>query len=180
MSKRKSFDYQPSPRRQNQEVQMTMGPPDQRAGTALFGLVFLVLGAFIALIGLGVIHMSGARIHCPMFVLTAVGFAFGASGFAVICQGFGVPQKSFVMKILGLVIISSFLTPFAWLSFGDSGLDIITRVIVGGFVSLFGLLFTFAAVVSIVPGLADRLGIQQIDQSGNNSGVQIGSRKQNQ
>lgn len=49
-------------------------------GTFLFGLPFLGMGTWIALIGLEVVHVKPSSIHAPLWVLTVAGLSFFLGG----------------------------------------------------------------------------------------------------
>jgi len=53
------------------------------AGGLLFGLPFVSMGAFITLIGLGLIHVDPKTVHAPYWVLTVCGLCFFGAGLAV-------------------------------------------------------------------------------------------------
>lgn len=152
-------------RNKNQIEYFASNKPTTTKSSALLGLVIIAVGMFPLLLGLGVIHVATSSAHAPLFVVAAVGAAFVAAGLAVSLQGLGVSPKSFVMKILGLGIVCSMLTPFGWVVFGDSGADMFIRVVFGLFIAFFILIFLIATVASLAPDFAARFGIRVIENN---------------
>jgi hypothetical protein len=64
--------------RNHERISKTTGL--NRAGGLVFGLVFVALGMFIALLGLGGIPADPSYFHAPRSVITAAGFSFVAGG----------------------------------------------------------------------------------------------------
>ena len=111
------------------------------------GTFVMAVGCLPLLTGLGFIKIQGA-VHAPLYVLTAVGTAFVMAGLMVLTQALGLPPRSIAARILGFLLICSFLTPFVWLAF-FSGQPLMLRLAFGAPVVLFVLLY----LVRFIPGV---------------------------
>jgi hypothetical protein len=148
------------PKRKEPELQLysSKGAVGKRP-SPLFGLIFIGAGTFPLLLGLGVINVHESA-HAPLFVVASIGIAFIAGGLASSLQGLGVPPNGFIMKILGLCMVSAILTPFGWIVFGQNDIDMSVKIIFGLFLAFFGLIFLLATIASFAPNLMARLGIR--------------------
>lgn len=149
MAKRRNFEYQPPTGPSENRGSMSVFDEDLdaplSAGSvpnvvpALFGLVFIVAGAFPFGVATNLINIPGSTVHCPLFVLGSVGLAFMGAGSIVFCNGVGLSRFPRFMGILGLVTIMSFLTPFGWLAIFAPKVELIARIFIGFFVGVIGL-----------------------------------------
>lgn len=155
MPKRNNIEFQPALNQNN---------PPNKVSSAVMGILAIAAGTYPLLIGLGTIPAAGG-VHAPLFVLTAVGTAFIAAGLGAILPGFGVSPNGFIMKIVGLFVVIAMMTPFGWMAFGNNGIDIVVKTIIGVLFGFFALIFAFATVASFAPGLAARFGIKVIDNN---------------
>jgi hypothetical protein len=154
-----------SKKNKNQIEVFSSNTPANRPASPFFGLIFIGAGMFPLLLGLGVIHVPASSVHAPLFIVTAVGAAFIAGGLAATLQGLGVSQNAFIMKILGLCLVCSMLTPFGWVVLGNSGADLFVRIIFGLLVGFFALIFLIATIASFAPNFAARFGFKVIDNT---------------
>ena len=159
MARRKGFEYQPptgpSENRRSLEYDsdFRVSGTTSRIAAPLFGLIFVAAGAFPFLVSLNLINIPGSKVHCPLFVLGAVGLAFIGAGFLVFFNGIGFARFTRFMGVLGLITILSFLTPFAWLAIAAPKVELIARIFIGFFVSVIGLAIVAGFAKTIVFGI---------------------------
>lgn len=161
MAKRKGHELEPAGNRRSlSKASSSISKPTTQQAHPAFGLIFVGAGIFPFLIGLGVIPIGSAHVHCPLFILTAIGFAFMSAGSLICVQGLGFSPKSKLVSMLGFCTITGLFAPFVWVAFGDSGVEPFARIFVGFIVGIFGLLFAAGALASMFPSLAQKLGIR--------------------
>jgi len=103
------------------------------------GVLVMSVGTMPLLLGLGVIKAQNAS-HVPLFVVGAVGVALIMAGIMILTAAMGMSQKSWLSRLLGFLLICSFLTPFAWIALFSSQ-ALMFRLAFGAPVVLFVLLY---------------------------------------
>lgn len=155
--KRKSFEYEPA-KVESGQLQKTSGG----RATPMAGLVFMAAGLLPLLIGIGVITPKSGSVHSPQFVIAAVGVAFVSAGLAVFLRGIGVSDKSILARIVSLIVLFSFLTPFGWVVF-YSDAPLFFRIVFGLGLGLFVFLFSLSVLLTRFPSLQKRLNIKVVE-----------------
>lgn len=115
----------------------------------IFGLLVMAAGLYPLLLGLQVVKASPGSVHAPLWVIGAVGATFMMGGLSCFLQSLGLPRTSPVFGALAAIVALGLLTPFAWLVFGNSGVDIIGRLL---FAMPFAVIFLIVAAVFLIPG----------------------------
>jgi hypothetical protein len=100
-------------------------------GRLLFGLLFVAVGAFIFLIGLGVVRPNPEGVHAPLWVIACAGLVFFMGGCAVmlgaLAPGADVNGQlgpwapwtlRFLQYLFALIIIAALATVASWVAFG--------------------------------------------------------------
>jgi hypothetical protein len=95
------------------------------------GLLVAALGAFICLIGLGIITSNAKDVHAPLWVVTSAGAAFLFAGLTLAlsaaspttdADGGLPPSAPFVLRLLqyllGLAIVAALASVGSWVAFG--------------------------------------------------------------
>lgn len=157
--------------------------PQKSANMPLFlGLITTVMGLFIVLVSVDIIHTDPASIHAPRWVLTLAGMMFTFVGLYILSTGLTSPgeQVSPILQwtqyFLRLGMITAFAAVFLWVGFGTgerefsgsgsflfftisgNGNDIMGRIMFGGGGILAALMagyFAFSEARKIMDGPSD-------------------------
>lgn len=105
--------------------------------TPLTALLVCGVGLYPIAIGMKILPIPAHSLHAPYWVMTAIGIAVLFAGIAIGLQCLG-QVKTIVYKIVVAIILIAMLTPFAWLVFGDSQLNMFFRI---AFASPFAIIF---------------------------------------
>lgn len=100
---------------------------DKTQPTPMAALAIAALGVCVTALGLGIIPVPLHALHAPLWVMTAIGCALFFGGVAVELQCLGL-NKLWFYKIVIAIILVAMITPFAWIVFGDSHLNLLFRI----------------------------------------------------
>ena len=114
---------------------------------------FLLIGAYIILISLDIIHYTPSGRKRAIFEtphhwqITSIGIAFFFIGLSFLLEKSHLAIRLFV----GLTILISFCTPMAWVLFYSGKVDLLMQIF-GGFCLACGLLGGFGGLIQTVRG----------------------------
>ncbi|CAN5495700.1 hypothetical protein BH11CYA1_BH11CYA1_13160 [soil metagenome] len=118
--------------------------------TPMAALAVAGLGCYFIALGLGYLPIPPGALHGPAWTLTAIGSALFFAGISIELQCLGLVQ-TWLYKIVLVAIFVAMLSPFAWLVFGDSHLNLFFRIgFSSPFVIIFILLLPFGKI-KIIP-----------------------------
>jgi hypothetical protein len=106
-------------RRDNVTPSPATGGLTHRAGTVLFGGLFVAVGAAIVAVALG--GLPG-RMLVPAWVVASAGSVFVAGGGLVICEAFAV--GAVFRKGVRILFVAALALPFHWTAFGPGEREI--------------------------------------------------------
>jgi hypothetical protein len=102
---------------------------------AVFGGIFVLVGAFIIMVGIGVID---GDVYAPSWVIIITGLVFGISGIMVMVNGLRemVGLDNLILRrmyhALLLFMLISFAVPFHWVAFGSGERQFSSSTSLGG------------------------------------------------
>ncbi len=90
----------------------------------IFGSIFIIVGAFIFLMSIDVIHVPDEDFNAPRWVVAAVGLAFALVGVIVTLNGLRSGFGDHIIfkwtyNAMTLMFMFLFAVPFHWVAFGS-------------------------------------------------------------
>ena len=106
-------------------------------GMALFGTIFMVVGAFIFLFSVDVLEVSDESFNAPRWVVAAVGVFFIIGGTMPMLQGLKElvggepPWLRFLNQLVGFMFLLLLAIPFNWVAFGSGEREFSSETSIG-------------------------------------------------
>ncbi len=137
--------------------------------TIVAGVIATLVGLFIVLVSVDIIHSDPESFHAPRWVLILAGLTFGCAGLLILSESLFSPSEQqhpilvWVKYFLTVGMLTAFASVFLWVGFGTgerefsasgsflfftisgAGNAVIGRILFGGAGVLMALLTLFAA-----------------------------------
>jgi hypothetical protein len=158
---------------------MNRQPPASRRTPFVCGLLAIAMGAFLVLVGLGVVPVNPGSVHGPFWIVSAAGIAFMLAGISVAVGAIhGVSETGDLPKdtgwwmrlfyyAIGVIIAASLASIGSWVAFGPgprtfsgTGLFLLSpeaSAMVGRIVFGFGAVLAWLCTIAIAVSGARKL-----------------------